>query len=171
MTWFVPGPVTSAQLNAIIPQLRERSTDQSYTSDTALADDDTLTFDVEADTTYLVRFWLGVTGGSAGDLKTRWSVPAGTTGVLRWCLGPDATTGSSDPSVLPAVRLSVSQITSDVTYALNSTTNYAAILETAKVIVGSTAGTITIRHAQVASSATPTVIRAGSFAECYRFIA
>lgn len=143
-----------------------RTTDQPYTSDTTLADDDTLSFSVAANTTYLVKFRLLVTGGSAGDLKTRWNVPAGVTGVIRWCVGPDSTTGASDPSQLAAVRMTGNLINADVVYALNSTSNYVAIEESAIIPVSGTAGNVTIQHAQLGSSGTATTIRARSWAEC-----
>jgi hypothetical protein len=142
-----------------------RTNDQSYTSNTTLANDDTLTFAVQANKTYLIKFYLYVTG-TTGGFKTQWSVPADTNGTIRGCHGPDATTGSSDPSVLPAVRLAASLITANVNYALASTTNYAYISESAIVTVGSNAGNVVIRHAQNSSSATATIVRARSWAEC-----
>lgn len=170
MVFFVPGPVTSSQLNSIVTRIVRRDDDQPYTSNTTLTADDTLSFSVEANTMYRVAFWLMVTGGSTGDLKTQWSVPSGSVVRVRWCLGPDATTGASDPAVLGAVRLTGSLPSSNVVYALNSTTNFAAILETAIVEVGATSGNVVIQHAQNATDATATTIRAGSWAECVQIV-
>jgi hypothetical protein len=135
-----------------------KSTDQSYSSDTTLNDDTVLKFSVVANTKYRVQLYAMATG-AGGNIKFAWSVPSGATGV-RAVTGPAANSTSRDDT---NVRIGVHNFSSEIIYGLNSVSTYAGIQETFVIAIGANAGTVTLQHAQSASSVDPTVMRASSF--------
>lgn len=164
---FAAGQVITADmLNRILPRQVSKSTPESVTSSTTLQTDDELTYNVEAGRTYLVVAHLSVTGAAAGDIKVDWTVTGGLAQLKpRECLGPginttDATATASAANTVGINRASMQDLTTAVAYGLDGTA--ASAIREEFVVAATTAGVLTMRWAQNASSGTATVVGAGS---------
>lgn len=147
--------IAGMQWNTIVKQALE-----GVTSSTVYQDDDELIVPVEANAKYIIRFHLVANGATGGDIKCRFSVPSGTTG-LRWAIGP--TVGSTDRENTNMVS-AVHAFTTDRPYGTVAASNQGiTIVETLTVVTSSTAGNVVLQWAQNTSSATQTNIQDGSF--------
>ena len=136
-----------------------KSTDQSVTSSTTLVNDNALTWPVDANTNYLFDMQLVYTGGTTGDIKIGWGVPAGA--AASWsAAGLDASLGYKNVANLADTVTSDFGCVATITGRLIEVSGYLA--------VDSTAGNFTLRFAQQTSNATASTMRAGSFGILYR---
>lgn len=135
-----------------------KTSDQGYNNDTTLNNDLDLHVSLEANSDYEVRLIIGATG-VGGNIKVAWAVPSGCTG-LRYVLGPSQFQNNRDDATM---RTGAHNFNTEVLYGLGSLTLFTGIQEFAIIRVGSTAGTLTIQHAQAVSHADVTTVRASSF--------
>lgn len=135
-----------------------KNVDQAYNNDISLNADPVLKFNVLANTKYRVALYA-VASGLTGNIKLAWTVPSGATGI-RSCLGPAANSTNRDDTNM---RSGASLMATEAIYGLNSDTFYTSIQEHFVLSVGSTAGTVTLMHAQATSSSDQTVLRANSY--------
>lgn len=144
------GRLTARQWNATVKQTRE-----TVTSSTTYQDDDELAFPVAANAAYLGRFVYGVDGATGGDIKTRYSVPAGATG-FKWCVGPQSgATDRDDTQMVSAVH----GYTTDRPYGTVAATSSAiTVVEWLMVQTAGTSGEVRLQWAQNASSGTATAV-------------
>jgi len=116
-----------------------------------------------ANATYLVRI-IGMAGGvTAADIRTRWAVPSGATG-LKFCQGPDSLSTSRDQTTM---RVGVHNFSTDLIYGLSSNTLYSGFFEQGTVSTTS-AGTFSLMWSQAVSNATGSVLAQSSTLEIYR---
>lgn len=145
------------QIIAFIPRYFTKSSATTYTSNAVLTNDTELSFAMEANTTYEVRI-QGAIGGTAGDIQTAWSVPAGATGS-KMCSGPEP--ASTDRTNTNA-RFGNHGHTTAITYGVNDAVSLAAIQEVGRVVT-SAAGTFVWQHAQATSNAASSSIGGNSY--------
>lgn len=132
-----------------------KTNDESVTSSVALQNDDELKVALAANTEYGFECWLYYTTAGAADLKIAFTVP--TSALLLW-----STTWWDDTGV--ALKgADVVTGGSDVTTAfLAGGSTLGWIRVSGSVRTSSTAGDLQLRWAQNTSSATPSVVKAGS---------
>src|ERR1041384_2922194 len=130
-------------------------------STTTLAVDTDLTFPVVANALYEVLFNIRWGGLQAAGLKTDWTVPTGTSGN-RMVIGPGSANVVESNANTTEMRWAVHGYGTAVNYTnpRNSVTLQTFCEEKALVAVGSTAGSVTLRWAQVTSNATGPVVAA-----------
>lgn len=157
--WNAGAILKTTLLNEREPITIVKAADQSYTSDTTLNNDSELFFTLEANRVYQVRLMGFITGAQAGDIKCAWSMPAGVSG-LRACYGPEL--GTTDRSSQTS-RWSGHGFTTEVGYGTAETGGFGVMFEDLIITVGGTSGTAQFRHAQNASNATATTMRAQSW--------
>lgn len=135
-----------------------KSSDQGYNNDVTLNNDLDLKVNLLANTDYEVLLIIGATG-VGGNIKIAWSVPAGVSG-LRHVLGPAEAQNNRDSALM---RTGAHVFGTEVKYGLGSADLYSGIQERAIIRVGSTAGLLTIQHAQATSHADVTTVRNSSY--------
>lgn len=159
--------ITEPMLQGMLPLFVEKTDINGRTVSTVSNDPD-LSFPVPANSRWWVEMHLIAAGGATGDIKTAWSVPAGTTGVRR-CHGPAPTATDNSNGYANVVKFGVFSLTSLISYGMVRTTNGdIEIVEKALVPVGTTAGNITLQWAQFVADATPAYIRPGSLIKAYQ---
>ena len=160
--WLPGMKVTAARLRDGIETVIVKPATTTRASTTALADDPDLTFSAAANAIYHVRFWCMFGSTTAADVKTAWTVPSGVTGN-RTVDGPGSTASDASADNI-AMRAGAHAYTTSITYSgvRNNVSNHFRVEEEAIVTVGSSAGTIALQWAQVASTADLTQLRADS---------
>lgn len=153
---------TADLLRAMVPDVIYKTAATDRASTTVLADDPDLTYQVEANATYHVRFSLWFAALSAADVVTDWTVPVGVTGN-RSVLGPGSTVADANADNV-AMRCGVHGYGTDVTYSgvRNSGSLHFGVVEESIVQVSTTSGTIAIRWAQGTTNVTATQLAIGS---------
>lgn len=140
-----------------------KTANESVTSSTTMQDDDDFSFPLAAGKSYRIEAVLGVSGAAAGDIKVAWVGAGGVAGLsaTRYCLGPAAAITDASAAT---VRTQRANITTVIAYgtdgALQSAIREEFLVETT---TSGAAGTLTMQWAQNASSATATVMCAGSY--------
>lgn len=144
-----------------IPKVIWKTVSESVTSSTTMQDDDALTFTMLPGVLYEVDLYLSVSGNTAGDFKSQWSVPADATGGLKQCIGPAAASSAGWVSRNDTNgRFTSHGFTTPVDYHIES--NGSFIWERG-FISSATGGTFRLQWAQQVSNATATVISGNSF--------
>lgn len=149
LSYFAGSRLTTATFDTLfgmLPRTFTKVSAQTYTSTTTFQNDADLTCSLEASSSYEVVFNLALVG-TDGDIKTIWSLPTDATGDKK-CIGPAL---SSTDRTDTTVRTGTHQFSTVVTYGVNSSTNAAYARETG-LIVTTTAGTLTLQHAQNSST-------------------
>ncbi|GAA4849802.1 hypothetical protein GCM10023403_10760 [Pseudonocardia benzenivorans] len=138
------------------PLVAVKTTDKTANASTTLSDDPQLSLPVLASTTYLLSALLIWSTGTGPDAKFGLTVPAGCT----WQVAPfgiptsvTATAGSIETAVFTASGIPLGGVAAGTK---------TAALVTGTVVVGGTAGTVTISWAQNTSNASNTVLYTGS---------
>lgn len=143
-----------------IPKAIFKGTSESVTSSITLQDDDVLTFTMAAGVTYEIELFLSVSGNTAGDFKSAWTMPADATG-LKQCMGPAIDTSAGWVSRNDTNgRFTSHGFSTAVTYHIES--NGSFIWERAYTS-SATGGTMRLQWAQATSNATATVISGNSY--------
>lgn len=142
------------------------TSDQQFTSTTALANVTQMAIPVAANTTYKLTGFLEFNGETfalgPGDLKLDMAIPALAT--LRWVhLGAIV----NNANAMDSVAMPAGTVRPLGTYG--TTTDLSAILS-GRLTTGANAGTLQLKAAQNTSSATPTTLRAGSWMTLSRVI-
>jgi hypothetical protein len=133
-----------------------KTADQSYNNDITLNADTQLKFTGLANTKYRVELNMQASG-DGGNIQLTWSGPTGISGS-RMCLGPPLSSTNINNTM---VRSAVHTYATNVGYGLTAGQTY--IQEKSIVSFGSNGGELVINHCQNASSATPTIVLAGSY--------
>jgi hypothetical protein len=144
----------TASAGATIKSVR-KSSNQSVTSSTTVANDSQLKFAVEANATYLFHVWLWVyAADGTPDIKLTFTGPSGST--LVW--SPSTLYGTSDGTTALGT-------VSAATVTLNAfvDANERNQLYFGSILNGATAGDVTLQWAQNTSSGTATTVKAGSY--------
>lgn len=161
--------ITAANLNAFVPIFVQKTSDESRTSTTTNSNDATfaaIAFD--ANTIWECLLVLDVDGATAGDLKTTWTVTGGTTFTSRVHVVGMGVTGTAANDSL---NTSVQARTSAASVSMGIQPEASGVRTTIQerfFVTSTTAGTITLQWAQVASNATASTIRAGSYFIAHR---
>lgn len=138
-----------------------KTADETVTSSTTLQNDDHLVLSVEKGYTYHFRAWLLVDGGTAGDLKTAFTYPTGST---LYFAGHGPTTsmvsGSGGDVGFNGRHNATSRST---TLSYGTSGSRPGIQVEGLLIVGSTAGNLQLQWAQNTSDGTGTTLKSGSF--------
>lgn len=140
-----------------------KATNESVVNAT-LQNDNDLLFALAANAVYEVEAFLIVTGPTAADIQTAWTVPSGATGS-RLCMGPTPTAAAFTGQEQTQARMSAHGWGTAVTYSIE--TSAVALVERGPVAT-TTAGTLTLRWAQVTTNATATVVGANSYLKVTR---
>lgn len=127
-----------------------KTSDQSVTSSTTLANDSQLLLPTVASATYTLFLMCIFSGGTTGDIKFDWTVPSGT--VLRWSDQTGASGLNSDVDV----------------YSAPGGSTQVAFQIWATVVTSSTAGNVQFRWAQNTSDTTATIVRTNSYLQLTR---
>jgi hypothetical protein len=164
VSYFATGPITVAQLEALVPRIAVKDADEPITSSTTLQDDDDLTISVSANVTYAITGWLSWVGNGTGDIKFAWNAPAGAT-LSAQIHGPHGAlvdgTGNGSVEFFPAWLGVTSFPTSAQSYGASTTVvsgHVKGLLE-----VGANAGNLTLQWAQNVSNGTSTIVKAKSW--------
>lgn len=169
--------VWGTELNTVLDALnaadyfRVKTADQSITSSTTLTDDAVLAGLALPVGTFVVVASYMVSGAAAGDVKVAWSFSGTAANSWRGGQGPTINTTDATGAGAAATTVGVSReaasggttagITNATPYGTDGT-NVGLIQETG-VLVVTVAGALKVQWAQNASSATATIMRAGSW--------
>ncbi|MBT2379019.1 collagen-like protein [Streptomyces sp. ISL-111] len=134
--------------------------DESVTASTTLQDDDHLTLSVTAGGQYAIDACLIAAGDPAADLTLTLTAPPGSTGG--WTPGA-ITLGVSDGT--GSIRLTRFDLGAPAAVGITAAGLIVAPLGT---ITAGANGTITVQWAQNVATATPTIVRAGSWLRATR---
>ncbi|MGI5288020.1 hypothetical protein ACQEVF_32410 [Nonomuraea polychroma] len=135
-----------------------KASDESVTSSTALQADNELVMALSANTDYFVECFLIYSADPAGDIKTDWDAPTGTT--FDWVA--DAITQSATATLDQVSRTAQSVSGTPSHGGITNNSTFLVALHKGILRVGSTAGNLTLTWAQQASSANATFVRANS---------
>lgn len=149
-----------AQIAALsLPVVKRKTSDQSWTSNTVLANITDLTFSADASSTYEVDWTLILTGVSTADHEFALSLPTGATAF--WA-APSGSSGQSNWQFPASTINPVDLLTqASLPVAGGNSGTYGIILH-AIIIIAGTAGTVALQHAQDVSSGTAATVKANS---------
>lgn len=149
---------TADLLNSMLTDVAVKTSSTSRASTTTISADPELSLSVEASAEYIFECYWRVSGVAAGGIDIQVSVPTGTTGSY----SPAARLAAdqSDSGTRSSTRVSFNVETE---YATPSTSAAQILQGYGRVIVGSTAGTLSIDWAQNASNVTATVFESDSW--------
>lgn len=153
--------LTPARLNALAPVIVRKTADQSVSNSTALTSDSALSMAVAANSEYDVEVKLVYEAPTANDIKVAFTFPTGAAmpwGVLSVVAGATGTTGDLQPFAFGSPS-------PDAAFNLGGggAGNQLLALIKGTLIVGSTAGALQFRFAQVtAGSGTSAIVKAGT---------
>lgn len=149
-----------------------KSADESVTSSTTLQADDALIRTLAVGT-WLIDLSLITSGAAAGDLKVAWAFSGTTSAAYRAGRGPTTTTTSAiNGAAATTVGVNRSAVAGDTAPTITAATSYGvdgtnwSFITERGVLVVTVAGTLTVQWAQDTSSATATIVRAGSHLWC-----
>lgn len=140
--------------------LRLKTSNQSKTNDTTLADDNTLVFPILANETWMGRIFIDVHAGlTTTGIKFTVTSPTGSTGNFHSTMATDATSGKVnfiDQTTTPGavVTIAAADVPASVSLGNLQIAFYA--------VNGSTAGNIAFQWAQATSSGTALTLGSGS---------
>jgi hypothetical protein len=155
---LVPDPVDGEFTVLVVEATRTKykAADQQVTSSIAVVDDTHLTLSVDANSVYGFDLFLDADGDSLGDLRLTFTGPAGATGV--WT--PDGISLGNGNNIGNVKRSRNALAAEDSVGILPAGT---IVTPSGQITTGATAGNLTLRWAQDAAHATPTILRAGSW--------
>lgn len=143
-------------LNSLITEVRgllaRKTSDETVNNSATLQNDNELLLAVEANAVYHFGGRLAFTTGTTPDLKFAWTFPAGLTMAY-------------NVSVFAVGTSVLDQFAFDQTLTANCE-GHASLTRTAMldgiVVVSSTAGTLQLQWAQIAATASDTIMKSGS---------
>jgi len=140
--------LTPARLNAPIPRIVRKTTDETIISNSTYQNDDALVISVVANAIYTAHLHMIYNSGTVPDFKCVGTVPSGAS-TPNW-------TWHAPPAPGQAVPLTTGLF-------LDGTAANAPLDAFGLIITGATAGNVQIQWAQTASTASNTIVRAGSY--------
>lgn len=148
-TWQTGMKLLPSRLNNV--QRLIKSANQQYLSDTTLNDDNDLVVTLEANSTYQVEFCVFCQSPAAADIKFAWSsLPSGAAGFFQY-----EAPGVSTPTA--------SLWTSTINVATTGSPTIDLFQGDGGIVTGANGGTLRLQHAQQVSTATNTIVYAGSW--------
>jgi hypothetical protein len=166
-TFYAGQRVTAADLAGALPLLGWMRADVSKTSSTTLSDATGLAVPLAASATYAIDAYISYVTGATADVKVAFSAPTGSTG--HWALMPLAASATGSSGSLDATRQSGFGDT--VTQTAGGSDVYTlgmACQPHAYVVTSGASGLLQVRFAQATSSASPTLVKAGSWIRALR---
>lgn len=149
--------LTAAEMVQLMPITAVKLSDVAQASTTTLVNDAALFIPVAANASYEVSMFVIYTQGTVGQLKFGWSAPSGAT--FDWtCLGLVISVTAADNGSYTAQALTVSD-----TKTVGGASTNTVLQVSGRLVTSSTSGTLNMKWAQSASSATGTSVKAGSF--------
>lgn len=157
--WLAGMRVTADRLNEHNPIYVLKGSDEERTSTATPADDPNLTLDV-AEGVWHIEASLDYAGETGSDgLRVDWNVSGGATvHAIRRVQGPESSSTNRNAQLM---RSAVHGDTTDITYGNDQTSSLRSYAREEIVVEGP--GTVTLRWAQITSSADPTTLAAGSY--------
>lgn len=152
--------MTSAEAETVTAY---KAADESRTSTVTLTDDLHLTIPVATSAVYAIEAFLLVEGDPAADIALTFAGPASSTGG--WA--PVAATLSTSDGT---GSLRLTKFSFGTSSTMGITAAGLVVLPHGALITAGTAGTLKLQWAQAVTSATPTVLRAGSWLRLSRLI-
>lgn len=131
---------------AAFPTIKVKAEDDSITSDNTLSDDDELFIPVEVNGIYIVRFGLLIDSNTTADFQYKLTVPANATGGFR--------SGITNVSFGSAIT--------------DAGDTDGVFGGDGILVVGDTAGNLTLQWAQETSDTGATVLKKGSYLSAQR---
>lgn len=129
-----------------------KASDQSVTSSTTLVDEATMQFAIGASESWIFTWTLSAVFSAAGQIKVAVVTPAGATLLAVAHMHPNG--------IVPAFGTTTTSGTGIALVSALSTGG--AVMVTATVVNGATAGTVRLQFAQNTSDGTATTIKAAS---------
>ncbi len=142
-----------------------KPSNESVSSSTTLQNDDHLLLPVSSNTMYFIQGMFVISGAEAADMLFQWSVPSGA--VFNWA--SDTLGSGASGSATGQVSRSAQGNTNQPAFGLIASTITVVPIK-GFLVVGSTGGVLRARWCQNASSATATIMRAGSYLMARRCI-
>jgi len=136
-----------------------KTSDQSVTNSTVLVPDSELTVPILANTQYWLEVFLIYDAIQAADLKLGWAYPAGMT--LDWSHGGLRGGATSTVDLISRTYLDETGFPW-IGGPAAAAPSIAVVMGEGVVVSSGTAGNLTLRFAQNALSATPTIMKANS---------
>lgn len=160
---FLAGQkVRASEVNDLIPVYARLTADRTATSSTTLTAATGLVVALEADTRYALTGYLAYTAGATGDLKVALAAPTGTTG--HWTLYAQDTAATAGSGSIVAKRAtSFGTGTTQSAAGEDGAGGHMACLPRGFINTAASAGSLQVHFAQNTSSATSTILRAGSW--------
>lgn len=156
--------VTAGLLASMLPLSVVKTTDESRSSNATMTTDNALTLAVAAGATYLLEAYVSysqnLAASSTSGIKLGWTAPSGST--LVW-----SSDGTDGPTSLTGQDVTSNSLATTRSLPSNLGTSMRAA-PTGSLVVGGTAGTFGLQWAQVSSSTTPLLVRAGSWIRLIR---
>lgn len=134
-----------------------KTLDETVNNNATMQNDDELTVAVEANKVYLVRLLLVYSTGVTPDLDLSWGAPSGST--LQWAV--NALGFNQSGSTINSIDRFALAVGS-ARPAGGTTTQPVIALPTGLLVVGGTAGSLTLRWSQDVADASDTTVHAGS---------
>jgi hypothetical protein len=154
--------VTAGLLTSMLPLSAVKAADESRASNTTLTADSALTISVAAGT-YQVEAYIAysqnLAASSTTGIKVGWTAPAGSS--LLWSSG-----GTDGPTSLTGQDVTANAI--GLTRSLPANLGTFMRADAIGLLTVGTAGTFAFAWAQVASNATATIVRGGSWLRLIR---
>ncbi|MFF2331860.1 MULTISPECIES: hypothetical protein [unclassified Streptomyces] len=151
--------ITASLLTSLMPLEALKTADESRASSATMANDAELSIPVVANAKYQVQGYLiysqNLAASATTGIKIGWSAPTGAS--LLWTSG-----GTDGPTSLTGQDVTSQTIAATRSLPSNLGTFMTGIPFGTLTTVGA-AGTFTLQWAQVASNATPTIVRASSW--------
>jgi hypothetical protein len=146
--------ILADHINRLVPIFVRKTSDETIASNATLQNDDVLLAAVVASAVYEFRLRAVINSGTTPDFKMGWTFPSGLT--MTYDLFEGETAGTAANVIQgPYVQTDVPPI--------STTGNDQPWIAHGLVIVSSTAGTLQWQWAQNTSTASNTIVRAGSY--------
>lgn len=173
MPFLAGQPLLASQLNDLetfaIPSVVVKTADESVSSSIAPQDDNELFLTVAANASYRLNMHLLVnSAGTTGDLIFRFNAPAGSR-LSASSAGIDQGATTVVGSMNAGAIQDVTTFPTSPPFGYGTVASTIGIITVGTLIVGATAGTFRLQWAQFTSSATATIIKAGSSLELVRY--
>jgi hypothetical protein len=159
MSFLAGQKIRASEVNDLLPIIVRLDADRTVTSSTTLTAATGLVAALDADTRYALT---GYIAAEAGDLKVAFAAPTGTTG--HWTLYAQDTAATGGTGSIVAKRATAFGTGTTQTAAGDNTgPGPMACLPRGYIVTDVTAGSLQVYFAQNSSSATSTILKAGSW--------
>lgn len=142
----------------------KKTADQTKTSNNTMADDNTLTFSMAANTTYRIRANIFFTAKAASDIRVKFNGPAAPTNIAYRMHYGETVTGGAGTTIFQS---NASAYTGNDTSITAASDFSGFVFWEATIVNGVNAGTFAFQWAQNTSVAENTVVLKGSTMEYF----